>query len=384
MAVTYDGNTGYRGLGLTEGYFYTQAWAQGGGFEFAVSGYGTPIRYTSGEDVLGTVTIVFNAYNEGTADAGWYDYFKQPAQTSGFAWGDLRSAYSCGTAPVGGWNQVVYKNKWIDKPATIIGVSQNGNRRDVVYGDVSVYVKPSNALWLTDAAGENRKYVIVTGSDYTLPDSFRGEAVTYWTDGETNYDAGTVLAMADAKGKTFAPAPVILAPDTLNVTSIRTTAGKQGMRFAAFVDSARRGFADSYGFIVVKADDVESADEIVFNANADAQGVNEYGVKYVSGTAYNKSNGTDLIYSTDGEAFGDAGKGAGYYFTAVLLGIAEKDYDTSLTVRPYLVKNGAVYYGEAITRSIYEAACALRDADYRGLDEDGRAYVDSIISSVEA
>ncbi len=381
VAVEYDGNTGYRGYGLTEGYFYSKVWAEGGGFEFAVPGYGTAIRYNEGADVLGTVTIVFNAYNEGTADASWYDYFKQPAQTSGFAWADLRSAYSCGTAPVGGWNEVVYSNKYIGTPATIIGLSQK-NRRDVVYGDIAVYVKPSNALWLTDSNGENRKFEIVSGTSYTLPESFRGIEVSSWTDGENVYEAGSAAALASIAGKTLSPAATAGAPDTLDVASIRTT-GKQGIRFAAFIDDSRRAFADSYGFIVANASSLESDENLVFNENADASGTNEYGVRYVSGVAYDKSTGVDRVYTTDGAVFGDKGLGEGTYFTAVLHGIPEASYKTELTMRPYLVSGGNIYYGNAITRSIYEVACDLRDNGYKGLDEAGRAYIDSIIATAE-
>ena len=381
VAVEYDGNTGYRGYGLTEGYFYPTAWAQGGGFEFAVPGYASTIRYANGADVLGVVTIVFNAYNEGTADAGWYDYFKQPAITSGFAWGDLRSTYLGATIPVGGWNEVVYSNKYIDKPATIIGLSQK-NRRDVVYGDIAVYVKPSNALWLTDANGENRKFEIVSGTSYTLPESFRGVEVSSWTDGESVYEAGSAVTLASIAGKTLSPAATADAPDTLDVASIRTT-GKQGIRFAAFVDDSRRTFADSYGFIVANTSELESEENLVFNANADASGKNEYGVRYVSGVAYDKNTGVDRVYTTDGAVFGDKGLGEGTYFTAVLYGIPEAAYKTELTMRPYLVSGGNIYYGNAITRSIYEVACSLRDNGYRGLDEAGRAYVDSVIAAAE-
>ena len=380
VAVTYDGNTGYRGYGLTEGYFYSKSWAQGGGFEFAVPGYGTAIRYNEGADVLGTVTIVFNAYNEGTADAGWYDYFKQPAITSGFAWGDLRSTYLAATLPVGSWKEVVYSNKYIDNPATIIGLSQKSNRRDVVYGDVAVYVNPLNALWLTDANGDNRKFELVSGTNYTFPESFKGEKVMFWTDGETNYKAGDTAALSAVAGKTFSP--VGTTPDVLDVASIRTT-GIKGIRFAAFVDADRRSFADSYGFIVARTSEVTDMTEIVFNENADTSGTNSFGVRYVSGVAYDKDTGVDRVYTTDGSVFGDKDLGIGTYFTAVLYNIPAESYNVQLTMRPYIEKNGAYFYGETVTRSLYEVACAVKEGGYRGLDEAGRAYVDSIIEAVE-
>lgn len=380
-AVTYDENTGFRGYGLTEGAFYPVTWAQGGGFEFAVPEYASAIRYNEGADVLGTVTIVFNAYNEGTSAASWYDYFKQPSYEGGTAWTGLRSTYFTGTAPAGTWSEVVYTNSYIEEATTIIGLSQK-DRRDVVYGDITVYVKPANALWLTDENGENRTFEIASETSYTFPASFNDENVDFWTDGEVIYMSGETVALSDIAGKTFKIYNGNIAPDVLDVSSIRTS-GKKGIRFASFVDAERKAYADSYGFIVTRESFLDSVDELVFDENGSVSGVNEYGVLYVSGTAYNKESGLDRVYATDGEVFGDKGLGEGTYFTAVLYNIDEANYSTKLVMRPYIEKNGKYFYGDIISRSLYQVACGVRDGGYKGLDDAGIDYVDDIINTVE-
>ena len=67
----------------------------------------------------------------------------------------------------------------------------------------------------------------------------------------------------------------------------------------------------------------------------------------------------------------------------MLYDIPEASYKTELTMRPYLVSGGNIYYGNAITRSIYQVACDVRDNGYKGLNEAGRAYIDSIIATAE-
>ena len=350
VAVTYDGNTGYRGYGLTQGYFYTQAWAQGGGFEFAVPGYGTPIRYADGTNVLGTLTVVFNAYNEGSASAGWYDYFKQPSYSGAYAWGDLRSAYSCGNAAdTGAWNEVVYSNHYIDLPTTIIGLSQKGSRRDVVYGDVTVYVKPSNALWLTDENGEHRAFEIISGSTFTFPAAFNGETVALWTDGTDTYAAGITAAKADVANKTFRPLDA--APTLSETVDYRTTGTASGIRFRAEVSLANRLLADRYGFLVTRASFLTdgNADSLTFDlVRADGSGK----PAYATGDAYVKDAESGEITTDKQSAVDDDGN---VTFTGVITGIPEGHEDEVMAARPYLVVGTHTFYGGVAKATVNSA-----------------------------
>ena len=67
--------------------------------------------------------------------------------------------------------------------------------------------------------------------------------------------------------------------------------------------------------------------------------------------------------------------------TAVVYGLAPKNYKGELLVRPYIVVDGVTYYGKPWQRSMYDTAVALREAGYPDCDDTTKAYVDEIINN---
>jgi len=67
--------------------------------------------------------------------------------------------------------------------------------------------------------------------------------------------------------------------------------------------------------------------------------------------------------------------------TAVVYGLAPKNYKNDLLVRPYIVVDGVTYYGKPWKRSMYDTAVALKEAGYPDCDDTTKAYVDEIINN---
>ncbi len=224
--------------------------------------------------------------------------------------------------------------------------------------------------------------------DETL--TFAGYEFKGWstTDGG---EAAARVALAN-EDITLYPVWGLNAPSLINAASIRTETHDiygQGIRFAAFVDQERRASAVEYGFIVTRKALLGSYDisELAFNGNnTSTTGTTANGVPYVSGAAYIKDSGIDKIYSTDGDAFEELSLGEGYYFTVVVHNIpeAQASYSEKLVARPYLKTSTGIAYGEAVERSIYEVALAIRKAGYPGivLDVDIEV-IDRIIAVAE-
>ena len=166
------------------------------------------------------------------------------------------------------------------------------------------------------------------------------------------------------------------APNMENTASIRSGAdGYNGIRFRSVIDANTKEFMDEYGFIVARKD-VLGNKELTFEFKKD--GKNE--PLYATGVAYSAEDGKDIQYSVD-----DYGNTV---FTAVCVGIPEKNFSTELVARAYAKysnKNGLAFtvYGSPITRSIAQVAEAVRDAngeDYANNQE----YIDYILETVGA
>ena len=158
------------------------------------------------------------------------------------------------------------------------------------------------------------------------------------------------------------------APEMTSENSIRSTA-PAGLRFKGAVSAEQREAADEYGFIVTRSTFLEGGKSLVFDADRDLTGTNADGVRYVAGASYSVADGIDRIYGTDDGKF---------FFAAVVYNVPETAYAENITARPYLVKNGTVFYGETHESSVYATAKAIKTA---GGEAD--AYIDEIIAAVE-
>ncbi len=157
----------------------------------------------------------------------------------------------------------------------------------------------------------------------------------------------------DASAKTYTK---------LGLDSYMTTDGKKsirlkepmGIRFKASIRTLSKAeeeefVIDEYGYIVAREDDLNGA-ELTFGFG-----------KYVTGVAYNKADGTDIIFETDDEV---------HIFTAIVKNVPANHYGTNLVCKTYTkISVGSeqfVLYGEPVVGNIYDTAKEL----YKNTDLD--------------
>ena len=145
-----------------------------------------------------------------------------------------------------------------------------------------------------------------------------------------------------------------------------------GVRFKAeFLNSIKQqtqgAVVEEYGFILSRNDLLEKSDaELTFDFD-----------KIVSGVAYNRNNGTDIIFdSTDDKIT---------VFAGVLTNIPKKNYETKLVCRTYtkILVDGETFilYGEPVKASMYEIAKAhVNDPD---ISDETKMLLSEIVKYVE-
>ena len=175
-----------------------------------------------------------------------------------------------------------------------------------------------------------------------------------------------------------------IAPNTVDASSIRIS-NPSGIRFVSFANYAVRTSAAEYGFLFALKDDsiTDYETKLVFADGERTEGklyTNSYGINYLFGANYVKDT-KDIIFSTSGDflssdlSLGDDG----VYYTAVMYNIPESGYTQKIVVRPYVVINEKIYYGDPIYRSIYEVALSIKNSEEYVENE----YIEKIISTVE-
>ena len=179
----------------------------------------------------------------------------------------------------------------------------------------------------------------------------------------------TVYAVWEKVGK-------VQAPNMENTASIRSGAdGVNGIRFRSVINPETRAFMDEYGFIVARKD-VLGDKELTFGFKKDG----ENKPLYATGVAYSAEDGKDIQYSVD--EYGNT------VFTAVCVGIPEKNFSTEIVARAYAKysnNNGPSFtvYGSTVTRSIAQVA---KDIQKAGGDDynNNKDYIDYILEKVGA
>lgn len=174
------------------------------------------------------------------------------------------------------------------------------------------------------------------------------------------------------------------APVAIKANSIRTS-GATGIRFISFANKAVRASAEEYGYMVAFKDDSISDynTALVFADGERTEGVavtNQFDVKYLFAANYTKGS-KDFIYSENGDFLPDnlSMGDDGVYFTAVMTNIPEQAYNKQLVIRPYIVIDGKIFYGNVVSKSLYEAAVEQKNrADYTENE-----LVEKIIATVE-
>lgn len=134
-------------------------------------------------------------------------------KSSGDTYGDLYGFMDDHTAQT--WLQTTL-------PSTTLTVGSDGISEidmgfselyEMCFDNLKLYLKPTNALWLTsDSTGADRTFAVIFDDNYTFPTEFNGETVTAWTDGTTLWTAGSEIAKATVAAKTIYPVRVAAAP----------------------------------------------------------------------------------------------------------------------------------------------------------------------------
>ncbi len=163
---------------------------------------------------------------------------------------------------------------------------------------------------------------------------------------------------------TDAPETVVdKKPTTSNKIEVRTRE-PAGLRFFASVTDEQKLLAAEYGYIV-STEKILGATELTFDC----------GKKFTSGIAYKADGSVDIVFD----------KGVDFTtFTAVTYGIPEKSYTEKMVVRPYLKTEDDVYYGNAVSASLYETAKAILASGGAGeLPAETKAYLEGVVKAVE-
>ena len=181
-------------------------------------------------------------------------------------------------------------------------------------------------------------------------------------------------------------------PRTINKNSLRTGA-VSGIRFASTIDlSVKAGLSaafegvepDEYGFIVSRKA-LLNGETLTFGTapNAKGVGVTPNGATYVSGVAFDKAKGINLVYDNDGSKFSEVTAGKNEAFTAILTGIPEENYGDTLVARPYIKIGGMYFYGRAREMSMKSVAEDLK-TNYDSLTDAEKELVDRILAATGA
>ena len=165
---------------------------------------------------------------------------------------------------------------------------------------------------------------------------------------------------------------------------IRSGGSVNGIRFKATIKPSMKEKLDEIGFIATREELLPVVDEAAgtydYTAldfsylNKEAQKAEDAPL-YVSGVAYNKAEGIDIIN-------GDGTDGSIIY-TVVMNGIPLGNKNEKLVVRSYakfaINGNAVTVYSAPEATSLYETAKAVKDAGGEAY-ENNKAYIDSIVT----
>lgn len=254
------------------------------------------------------------------------------------------------------------------------------------------------------AADGTETVVYVDGlkTEYT-PDLTVLGSDSYTVEGSNEvYTTATAIPLEykDIVIKAFTPEE----PKTSDKNSIRVSGEKTGIRFGGFVGAGTHNAASEYGFLVARGDNsywmVADEDLMIKNITTDNEysftGTTEAGEKFVGGRNYIKGGDSNKFVFTDGgeTPFGSYGS-AGYYFTAVMVGLDspytvtedgvkttyQTRYRVPIVARSYVKVGENYYYGECQTASMKDVAAHLLNNP--AASEKDKALAQEILAKAE-
>lgn len=204
--------------------------------------------------------------------------------------------------------------------------------------------------------------VAETTGDYEIPSDDGYVTVNTGYDSQKVYlvESGAVSEQTDLRDG-------VLGTDA---SAIRNDRVASGIRFKSSFLTVLKSSVKEYGYLVTVESDHNAlpADYELNMALVDSG-------KAKKGVAYSEADGIDVSYGTDAERT---------IITMVATGVplTKEAVMTNIVARPYyILKNGAVIYGEPATRQVIEVALAIRNEDGAAYREN-KAYIDDIISLV--
>ncbi len=174
------------------------------------------------------------------------------------------------------------------------------------------------------------------------------------------------------------------APVTQERNAIRYSIKEEsrGIRFVANLAyaNAYNDKTTEYGWVIARKDVLEA-----YNIKPTSFTKESFGgdpKKVIVGKNYGYQNTDDD--DADRKHFEEGDENI--VITAVIYGVPAKYYRYAFTVRPYIVIDNVTYYGKPWSRSIYDTAVSIRDANYAacGGDQELINYIDTIIANTPA
>ncbi|MBR2021835.1 MAG: hypothetical protein IJ939_05300, partial [Clostridia bacterium] len=161
------------------------------------------------------------------------------------------------------------------------------------------------------------------------------------------------------------------APETVDVNEIKTTK-PMGIRFMASLTKEIQDSATSYGWIFARETALNASS--IKNKEFTYEAATEAGVATLRGVNFGEVRDEALIYNEDG---------ANIYFTALLYNIPQSGYTDKIVARPFAVVGNTTYYGDYITKSMYDVALAIKADGFRGHTAAQQSYIQRVIDIVE-
>lgn len=223
---------------------------------------------------------------------------------------------------------------------------------------LTIPVTAGDVIYLQDGTSA----VAETTGDYEIP------ADDGYVTVNTGYDSQKVyLVESGVVAEQTALRDGVLGTDA---SAIRNDQVASGIRFKSSFLTVLKSSVEEYGYLVTVESDHNAlpADYELNMALVDSG-------KAKKGVAYSEADGIDVSYGTDAERT---------IITMVATGVplTKEAVMTNIVARPYyILKNGAVIYGEPATRQVIEVALAIRNEDGAAYREN-KAYIDDIISLV--
>ena len=196
---------------------------------------------------------------------------------------------------------------------------------------------------VTEITEDNDKYIPEIGEENLLI-----EVVEKTADGEF---VKSQYFYVDVTTKTATKLGMDSYMNAYDETSIRVK-NPMGLRFKSEIltnvkNEESEFVIDEYGFIVAREDHLDGT-ELTFDFS-----------RFVTGVAYNKENGTDIVF--------DASDDNVTVFTGYVKNIPVKEYKTNLVCKTYtMISVGGqqfIVYGEAVIGNVYDTAKKLLETD---------------------